>query len=169
MTHRLTNTKLYKTFTNMKQRCYNSNDPKFNYYGGKGITICQEWLDDFRSFYDWSLANGYEEGLTIDRVDSDGDYTPDNCRWVSFMINRMNRSKTILSDITVYTKPETVMKQERLKRGWTLEHTGKLVGVTKTAYRLIEIGARNPSYGILLKLMELFECSDPRELFKETN
>lgn len=90
MTHRLTNTRLYSIFRNMKQRCYNPNNPKYNSYGGRGITICDEWLNDFQMFYDWSMSHGYSDELTIDRINNDKGYSPQNCRWITWEENRKN-------------------------------------------------------------------------------
>lgn len=67
----------------IKDRCYNKKSTGYNLYGGKGIKICNEWLDDSNNFVNWALENGYKEGLTIDRVDSSKDYCPENCRWIS--------------------------------------------------------------------------------------
>ena len=75
--------KLYRVYHGMKERCYNENCKTFNYYGGKGVKICDEWLNDFDTFYEWSIKNGYQDGLSIDRIDVDGDYSPDNCKWVT--------------------------------------------------------------------------------------
>ena len=83
------NTKLYHVYYGMKQRCYNRNNPKFEIYGGKGIKICNEWLCSYDVFRDWSYKNGYKDNmnLTIDRIDSDKDYCPDNCQWVTRSTN----------------------------------------------------------------------------------
>ena len=78
------NEKLYHVYHGIKQRCYNKNNPKYNLYGGKGIKMCDEWYDDYLIFKQWSLENGYKpnQNLSIDRIDSNGDYNPQNCQWI---------------------------------------------------------------------------------------
>lgn len=93
-THGLTNSRLYNIWSKMKDRCFRENDSAYKWYGGRGITICQEWIDDFMNFYNWSMENGYKENLTIDRINVNGNYEPDNCRWVTMKTQQNNRRDT---------------------------------------------------------------------------
>ena len=98
-THGKSNTRLYRIWTAMKTRCYTASDTNYKYYGGRGIEVCDEWNSDFMSFYAWATENGYQENLTIDRIDNDGKYEPQNCRWTTMA--EQNRKRRHCRHITV--------------------------------------------------------------------
>ena len=75
----------------MKNRCLNTNHPHYKDYGGRGIGVCDEWMHDFQAFYEWAMANGYRDDLTIDRIDNNGNYEPSNCRWTTMAVQRKNQ------------------------------------------------------------------------------
>lgn len=89
--HGLIKSRLYSIWENMKSRCYNPNTNNYKYYGARGISICPEWKDDFQIFYDWAMANGYSDELSIDRIDVDGNYEPSNCRWADDITQANNK------------------------------------------------------------------------------
>ena len=91
ISHGLSDTRLYNIWLGMKQRCYYPEHKDFHNYGGRGITVCEEWLNDFKAFYDWAIANGYREDLRIDRIDVNGNYEPSNCRWTTWREQRLNQ------------------------------------------------------------------------------
>lgn len=89
--HGLCNTRLYRIWHGIKCRCYEEKNKKYYLYGAKGIKMCEEWKNDFKKFYEWSISNGYNEKLTIDRIDSEGDYEASNCRWANIYTQNNNR------------------------------------------------------------------------------
>ena len=90
-------TKLYAVWTNMRGRCLYKSNGAYEYYGGRGISICDKWTD-FLAFKAWAEKSGYKKGLTIDRIDNDGNYLPENCRWVTLQENVQNSRKIKLSE-----------------------------------------------------------------------
>lgn len=105
--HRMSGTRPYWIWQGMKKRCYNPHDIRYDRYGGRGITVSDEWREDFSAFYEWSLQNGYADNLTIDRIDNDKGYSPDNCRWSTMKEQSMNRSTNINIRIGNATKTLT--------------------------------------------------------------
>ena len=88
--------RLYSIWTNMKTRCFNKNNPNYNYiYGSKGIVVCNEWKNSYKAFEAWAIANGYNDSLTIDRIDNTKGYYPDNCRWATYLQQNHNRRSTV--------------------------------------------------------------------------
>lgn len=99
--HGMTGKRLYNVWQGMKQRCYYSKHTHYKYYGGRGITVCKEWKNDFNNFYEWAIQNGYDKNAkrsecTIDRIDVNGNYEPNNCRWVSQSIQNMNKRARVV-------------------------------------------------------------------------
>lgn len=132
--HNMSNTRIYCIWDGMKQRCRNSKSKRYKDYGGRGIKICSEWLDKengFINFYNWSMANGYKENLTIDRIDIDGNYEPLNCRWITNKEQQKNKrnnryivynneNKTISEWAQIYNI-NTGTICSRLQSGWDIE------------------------------------------------
>lgn len=96
---------LYQVWKNMKKRCLNPNATEYRNYGGRGICVCDTWAKDFKAFYDWAIDHGWTEDLTIDRIDVNGNYCAENCRWVDFksQMNNMTRNHYVMFDEKTFT------------------------------------------------------------------
>lgn len=92
--HGLTNTRIYRIWAAMISRCENPNNNRYYVYGLKGISVCDEWRNDFMQFYNWAIVNGYSDDLSIDRIDNDKGYCPSNCRWATIKVQMNNRSNS---------------------------------------------------------------------------
>ena len=129
-THGMSRSRLYHIWNAVKQRCSNPKAKSYPYYGAKGVSVCSEW-ENFAGFCEWALANGYEDHLTIDRIDGNGNYEPSNCRWAT---RKVQQNKTSYTRIYAYngeklsimqwaekTKISANMLYKRLARGWDIE------------------------------------------------
>ena len=96
----------------MINRCENKNNTSYERYGGRGIKICDEWRNNIFAFYEWAIKNGYKKGLSIDRIDNDGDYSPDNCRWATVRQQCNNKSKNI--NISIDGETHTAAEWSRI-------------------------------------------------------
>jgi hypothetical protein len=135
--------RLWRIWNNMKNRCSNPNIDTFHRYGGRGIKVCDEWEQSYESFREWSLSNGYTDNLSIDRIDNDGNYEPNNCRWVTSKIqsrntvrnNRYsieNETRTLIEWCELHSINYRTVKS-RLSRGWSFEDA--ITREVETKYR----------------------------------
>lgn len=113
-THRKENLKLYKVYDGMKQRCCNPNNISYKNYGGRGITVCDEWLGKhgFDTFFEWANKNGYKEGLSIDRIDNNKGYSPSNCKWATLYEQGANKRNNIV--ITYHGETHIISEWARI-------------------------------------------------------
>lgn len=107
-THNKTHTRLHRIWSRMKTCCYNKNTKGYKIYGLRGITICDEWLSDFINFYNWAMNNGYSHNLTIDRIDVNGNYCPENCRWAT---KKEQANNTRVNRLITYNNETHTLKQ----------------------------------------------------------
>lgn len=132
-THGMTKTRIYHLYYSMRARCYNPEATSYKKYGAKGITVCDEWLGEngFINFYNWAMANGYKENLTLDRIDGTKGYYPDNCRWATYKEQANNTKATVFLTYKGETKPASEWAEitglsqssitNRKRKGWTDE------------------------------------------------
>lgn len=132
-THGASGSSLYRVWQAMRNRCYRQSGQDYPLYGGRGIVVCEEWRTDFAAFQAWALENGYRPGLSIDRVDNDGPYSPANCRWASSFAQAHNKRNNLI--VTAFGEEKCLAEwaddprctvsygtlQARLNRGWDAE------------------------------------------------
>lgn len=130
--HGLSHTRIDNIYKGMISRCYNPNNNRYKNYGDDGITVCDEWLNDKKAFFDWAFANGYSDSLTIDRINPHGKYEPSNCRWVDYLIQANNKKTT--RKIVAFNEIHTISEWAniaginyrtlwaRLNKGWSAEN-----------------------------------------------
>lgn len=132
VTHGDRHSRLYRIWTGIKTRCFDAATPTYRRYGARGISMCDEWVSQYQAFKDWSMSHGYNDSLTIDRIDNNGNYCPENCRWVTAKVQANNRSSTKrydyngsqytiseLSDMTGVKYHTLLARIERLN--WSIE------------------------------------------------
>lgn len=129
--HGMCNTRLYHIWNGLKQRCRNPQTINYKYYGGKGVSVCDEWVDSFNNFYQWAISHGYEETLTLDRIDGNGNYEPANCRWATRKEQQNNTCYTRVYEcddekLSIMQWAEKMhihpnMLYKRLSRGWDIK------------------------------------------------
>lgn len=128
-THGLRYTRLYTIWKNVKSRCNNPKSINYKDYGGRGIVCCKEWMD-FETFYQWAMANGYKEGLTIERIDNDKGYNPENCRWATLLEQARNKRSNhfliykgearTISEWEEYLGMHRGTLNQRIAKGWSV-------------------------------------------------
>ena len=129
-THGASKTRLYGIWINMKERCYSPNNEAYSRYGGRGITVCGEWKEDFPAFQKWALSHGYKKSLSIDRINNDKGYSPNNCRWATDRRQALNRRSNRIISYEGKSLPIEEWGKKlggsggaidlRLKRGWNI-------------------------------------------------
>lgn len=129
--HNLRHTKIYNVWRDMKYRCENKNNPQYKDYGGRGISVCDEW-NDFNKFYNWAIENGYDEKLSIDRINNNEGYNPSNCRWANAKIQSNNKRNNLIVNINgeKYTvaqlSEKTGIGYEKLRSAY---HKGNIMNI----------------------------------------
>lgn len=133
LTHGESRTRLYRIWRNIKSRCFNPNLPTYPEYGGRGITMCEQWSQSYETFRDWSLENGYGDDLLIDQIDNDLGYAPENCRWADIFVSNNNQRDILnirhlgrsMSIAAWARQPECAVKEKTLRKrvslGWAFE------------------------------------------------
>ena len=130
--HGESRTRLYRTWQDLKRRCYDPNRRDYKHYGLRGIIVCDEWKDNFLEFKKWALSNGYDDSLTIERINVDGNYSPDNCKWIPFKAQGSNKTnnfyveyngerKTIAEWSRILHIHENTLTHRIIDLGWSID------------------------------------------------
>lgn len=129
--HGMCNTRIYNIWSGLKSRCNYKGNDSYQSYGARGIKVCKEWEKDFISFYDWAMQNDYNDNLSLDRIDNNGDYEPGNCRWATEIEQKNNTSyntvldyrgeKLTMAEIARKYNVNYDMFIRRIQRGWDIE------------------------------------------------
>lgn len=129
--HGLSHTRIDNIYKAMISRCYHRNNNRYDRYGGRGVCVCDAWLEDKTQFFEWAFLNGYSDNLTLDRVEVNGDYSPQNCRWVTQKKQQNNRTNNrniefngVLHTLAEWSEITGITQGTiwaRLKSGWTTE------------------------------------------------
>jgi hypothetical protein len=127
--HGLSHTRIDHIYKTIIARCYYPSNNRYSIYGGRGIVMCDEWKNDKTKFFEWAFSNGYSENLTIDRIDPDGNYCPENCRWVDYVVQANNKKNNHRETIDGETHTiaewsrisgiNPLLINNRIRRGWT--------------------------------------------------
>ena len=125
---------LYDKWRSMIQRCANPNNQRYKYYGGRGVKVCDEWLEYPFVFFKWCEDNGYEKGLEIDREDNDGDYTPDNCRFVTHRENNINKRLIMSTNKSGYKGVSWSKRAKKWRVGIIINQKQKHLGLFISKY-----------------------------------
>lgn len=155
-THGMSDTRLFNIWRGMRTRCYSKSDYHYKWYGARGITVCDDWKNDFHSFYDWAMENGYQDGLSIDRIDNNGDYCSENCHWITQHEQTYNTRKNVYLTYNGETKCVSEWSDiigisngtlyHRIKCGWSDEKILTTpVTVPETQQIMLEIDGQRRS------------------------
>ena len=144
----MSKTRLYEIWHSMKRRCLDKNLINYKNYGGRGIIVCVEWKDDFKNFYEWAIKNGYKENLSIDRIDVNGNYCPENCRWADSFTQANNKRtnvfieyKGILHTVAEWSRILDIKRttlEKRLKTKTVKEAFENIVDSNKSHHKTFE-------------------------------
>lgn len=156
-THGGTHTRLFKIWQSMRERCYRKQHKHYKNYGGRGIVVCDGWLGDdgFSRFKDWAIANGYDDGLTLDRVDTNGNYTPSNCRWATVK-EQMNNKR---NNHWVYVNGEKM----------TVTQCAERHGIPKSTVRWRAAHGKNVVNGVQMNLSDFSTGCDGANMGDEVS